>query len=60
MSRKNRDFFQRKVGIFKRHLFMFIDLVRRGLLIAYKYPNSDRPILIFIIISIPLHMSKKI
>ncbi len=24
-----------------------------------KYPNSDRPILIFIIISIPLHMSKK-
>ena len=36
MSFKNLIKTKRKVGIFKRHLFMFIDLARRGLLIAYS------------------------
>ena len=35
--KENYAIFIIKVGIFKRHLFMFIDLARRGLLIAYNY-----------------------
>ena len=36
MSRKNRDFFRDKLEFLRdRHLLLFIDIARRGLLIAY-------------------------
>ena len=42
MSRKNRDFFREKSEFLRdRLLLLFIDIARRGLLIAYEYFASE-------------------
>ena len=50
MSRKNRDFFREKSEFLRdRLLLLFIDIARRGLLIAYKRivkSEKDSPIIL--------------